>query len=1207
MSLTGVLSLLRQDPAVAAALEHVHARGELDVVTPSGARPPLLALLSGAHGQDDAPAPGARPLVVVTATGREADDLVAALACYLPHDDVAVLPAWETLPHERLSPRSDTVARRLAVLRRLAHPTVEHGPAGPVRVLVVPVRALMQPVVEGLGDLEPVQLAAGQQADLTDVAEQLVAAAYTRVDMVERRGEFAVRGGILDVFPPTEDHPLRIEFWGEEVEEIRWFAVADQRSLEIAEHGLWAPPCRELLLTPEVRERAAALIPQLPGATEMLDRMSQGIAVEGMESLSPALVDRMVPVLDLVADESLVVLSDPERVRRRAHDLVSTTEEFLAAAWTSAAAGGSVPIDLSAASFMSLADLRAISARRALGWWTLSPFGQGPEEADVDTDGETLRVRARDVVAYHGDVERALDDVRGLQHAGWRLVLATEGAGPAKRMAEQLGAAETAARLVADVPTAPEGGVVHVVTASVGAGFVDEELRLAVFSEQDITGRAGATTKDMRRMPSRRRNVVDPLSLRAGDYVVHEQHGVGRFVELVQRTLGSGANAATREYLVVEYASSKRGHPGDRLFVPTDQLDLVTKYTGGEAPTLNKMGGSDWSRTKAKARKHVKEIAGELVRLYSARMATQGHAFGPDTPWQRELEDAFAYVETPDQLATIDEVKADMEKSVPMDRLVCGDVGYGKTEIAVRAAFKAVQDGKQVAVLVPTTLLVQQHFDTFSERYSAFPVTVRALSRFQTDAEAKAVLDGLKDGSVDVVIGTHRLLSGSVHFKDLGLVIVDEEQRFGVEHKETLKQLRTNVDVLAMSATPIPRTLEMAVTGIREMSTLQTPPEERHPVLTYVGAYDDKQITAAIRRELLREGQVFYVHNKVDTISKTAARLQELVPEARIATAHGKMNEAQLEQVIMDFWDRKFDVLVSTTIIETGLDISNANTLILERADVLGLSQLHQLRGRVGRGRDRAYAYFLYPPEKPLTETAHDRLATMAAHTDLGAGMQIAMKDLEIRGAGNLLGGEQSGHIQGVGFDLYVRMVGEAVAAYRGDAEEEAPEVTIELPVDAHVPHDYIAHERLRLEAYQKIAAAQTTAALDEVRAELVDRYGALPEVVSALFDVAAFRNHARAAGLSDVTAQGKFVRFAPVDLPESAQLRLTRLYPGTVLKPAIRAVLVPFPTTARIGGRPLRGAEVLAWATELIDAVIGGSVSAAAGVGTSGAAGSSR
>src|SRR5690606_36267265 len=541
--------------------------------------------------------------------------------------------------------------------------------------------------------------------------------------------------------------------------------------------------------------------------------------------------------------------------------------------------------------------------------------------------------------------------------------------------------------------------------------------------------------------------VVDPLQLKAGDFVVHEQHGVGRFVEMAQRTMGTGGNRATREYLVIEYASSKRGQPGDRLFVPTDQLDQVTKYTGGESPSLSKMGGADWKNTKAKARKHVREIASELIRLYSARMATQGHAYGPDTPWQRELEDAFAYVETPDQLATIDEVKADMEKPVPMDRLVCGDVGYGKTETAVRAAFKAGQDGKQVAVLVPTTLLVQQHYETFSERYTGFPVTVRALSRFQTAKESEETLKGLKDGSVDIVIGTHRLITGSVAFKDLGLVVIDEAQRFGVEHKETLKQLRTNVDVLAMSATPIPRTLEMAVTGIREMSTLATPPEERHPVLTYVGAYEEKQIAAAVRRELLREGQVFYVHNKVETIQRTASRLAELVPEARIGVAHGKMSEHQLDQVIRAFWEKELDVLVCTTIIETGLDISNANTLILERSDMLGLSQLHQLRGRVGRGRERAYAYFLYPPERPLTEAAHDRLATIAAHTDLGAGMQVAMKDLEIRGAGNLLGGEQSGHIAGVGFDLYVRMVGEAVANYRGDGPEEQPEVSIELPV----------------------------------------------------------------------------------------------------------------------------------------------------------------
>jgi transcription-repair coupling factor (superfamily II helicase) len=1213
MDLTGLLPALLADPAAAEALASVRARGELDVVGPAGARPPLLAALAGAR-PGTAPAPDAstaRPLVVVTATGRDADELAAALRCYLPDDDVAVLPSWETLPHERLSPRADTVARRLAVFRRLAHPDPEPGPTGPIRVLTMPVRALLQPVVADLGELRPVEVRTGDRIDLDDVAQRLVDAAYSRVDMVERRGEFAVRGGILDVFPPTEDHPLRVELWGEDVEEIRWFSVADQRSLEVAEHGLWAPPCREILLTDDVRERAAALRERLPGALDMLDKLAEGIAVEGMESLAPALVERMVPVLDLVPDRSLLVVVDPERVRRRAHDLVATTQEFLEAAWTSAAAGAATPLDLSAASFASFAEVRALAAVRGLGWWTLSGFtldadavtGDAPvhDAPTAAPDVRTLVLAAREVERYRGDVARAVADVRRLQQDGWRLVLATEGHGPAQRMVEQLRSADVPARLVPGLDDEPEGGVVLVVPAPVGPGFVHEGLRVALFSESDLTGRAGSSTRDMRRMPSRRRNVVDPLQLRPGDFVVHEQHGVGRFVELVQRTIGTGASAATREYLVVEYSSSKRGQPGDRLFVPTDQLDQVTKYVGGEAPTLNRMGGSDWQKTKGRARKAVKEIAAELIRLYSARMATPGHAFGADTPWQRELEDAFAYVETPDQLATIDEVKADMEKTVPMDRLICGDVGYGKTEIAVRAAFKAVQDGKQVAVLVPTTLLVQQHYDTFAERYAPYPVTVKALSRFQTPKESKEIVEGLSDGSVDVVIGTHRLITGDVRFKDLGLVIIDEEQRFGVEHKETLKALRANVDVLAMSATPIPRTLEMAVTGIREMSTLATPPEERHPVLTFVGPYEEKQISAAIRRELLREGQVFYVHNKVESIERTASRLNELVPEARIAVAHGKMGEHQLEQVIVDFWEKKFDVLVCTTIVETGLDISNANTLILERADRLGLSQLHQLRGRVGRGRERAYAYFLYPPEVPLTETAHDRLQTIAAHTDLGAGMAVAMKDLEIRGAGNLLGGEQSGHIEGVGFDLYIRMVGEAVASFRGEEPEEQPDVTIELPVDAHIPHDYIAHERLRLEAYRKIAAALDEATLREIRAELTDRYGAVPAAVDNLFEVAEFRLHVRAAGIADVTAQGKFVRFAPVELPESAQLRLKRLYPGSVVKPAVRTVLVPFPTTARIGGRPLHGREVMTWARQFIDAVVRGDVAAAASVGTTG------
>jgi transcription-repair coupling factor (superfamily II helicase) len=691
-------------------------------------------------------------------------------------------------------------------------------------------------------------------------------------------------------------------------------------------------------------------------------------------------------------------------------------------------------------------------------------------------------------------------------------------------------------------------------------------------------------------MPARRRKTIDPLTLEPGDYIVHEQHGVGRYIEMVQRTV----QGATREYLVVEYAPAKRGQPGDRLYIPTDQLEQITKYVGGEAPTLHRLGGADWTKTKARAKKAVKEIAADLIKLYSARMAAPGHAFGSDTPWQRELEDAFPYAETPDQLTTIAEVKEDMEKSVPMDRLICGDVGYGKTEIAVRAAFKAVQDGKQVAVLVPTTLLVQQHFGTFSERYAQFPVSVKALSRFQTDTEAKAVLEGLREGSVDIVIGTHRLFSSETKFKDLGLVIVDEEQRFGVEHKEQLKKLRANVDVLTMSATPIPRTLEMAVTGIREMSTITTPPEERHPVLTFVGPYEERQIGAAIRRELLREGQVFYIHNRVESIDRAAARLREIVPEARIATAHGQMSEQALEQVVVDFWEKKFDVLVSTTIVESGIDISNANTLIVERGDTFGLSQLHQLRGRVGRGRERGYAYFLYPPEKPLTETAHERLATIAQHTEMGAGMYVAMKDLEIRGAGNLLGGEQSGHIAGVGFDLYVRMVGEAVADYRrqletGEIEEEPPlEVKIELPVDAHVPHDYAPGERLRLQAYRAIASANTEEDIKAVREELVDRYGKLPEPVENLLLVAGLRMLARACGVGEIVLQGTNIRFAPVELRESQELRVKRLYPGVVIKPAAHQVLVPRPKTAKVGGKPLVGRDLLAWVGEFLTSVLG-------------------
>ena len=1198
MPLSGLLDVVASDPVLLEALDRARAGDlpALDLIGPPGSRPFALAALAARTG---------RPILAVVATGREAEDLQAALGSLLPPERVAVFPSWETLPHERMSPRADTVGRRLAVLRRLTRPIEGDPVAGPLDVVICPVRSLVQPMVPGLGELEPVSLRVGDEVELDAVVDGLAAAAYARVDLVERRGEFAVRGGLVDVFPPTEEHPLRVEFWGDTVEEIRPFKIADQRSIDGRDdkpetrQSLWAPPCRELLLTKEVRARAALLRANHPELEDIIGRIAEGIAVEGMEALSPVLVDHMELLVDQVPPGTMIVACDPERIRARAHDLVRTSQEFLEASWSGAAVGGQAPIDLGAAALRDLTEVREHARGLGLPWWTVAPFastdgasdGATDEAAEDEPDASTLGAKAPE--AYRGETERAVADIKRWLAEGWSVVMVAAGHGTAQRTVEVLAADSVPARLVDEITGAPVPGIVLVTCAELATGFLDETRKLAVLTETDLTSRTGVSTKDMRgRMPSKRRAMVDPLQLRPGDFVVHSQHGVGKYIEMVQRTVGG----ATREYLVIEYAASKRGQPGDRLYVPSDALESVTRYVGGEAPALHRLGGADWQKAKGRARKAVKEIAGELIRLYAARTSAPGHAFGPDTPWQRELEDAFPYIETPDQLGAIDEVKADMEKPYPMDRVICGDVGYGKTEIAVRAAFKAVQDGMQVAILVPTTLLAQQHFATFSDRYAPFPVKVSNLSRFNTPAETTAVVEGLADGSVDVVIGTHRLLSQTTHFKNLGLIIVDEEQRFGVEHKEQLKKLRTHVDVLTMSATPIPRTLEMSITGIREMSTIQTPPEERHPVLTFVGPYQDKQIQAAIRRELLREGQVFYVHNRVESIERAAKRLSELVPEARIATGHGQMNEHALEQVIVDFWEKRFDVLVCTTIVETGLDISNANTLIVERADVMGLAQLHQLRGRVGRSRERGYSYFLYPPEKPLTETAHERLATIAQHTELGAGMYVAMKDLEIRGAGNLLGGEQSGHIEGVGFDLYVRMVGEAVAEYKalGTGKEPPPaEVRVELPIDAHIPHGYIPGERLRLEAYRRIADIGSIAGRDSeadiaaVREELDDRYGPVPDEVENLLAVARFRSHVRAAGVEEVTVAGPHVRFGPVTLRDSQQLRLQRLYPKSLVKPAVNTIHVPRPSTARVGGTPIVGLELLEWARQVVDTIL--------------------
>ncbi|MCU1423673.1 MAG: transcription-repair coupling factor [Microbacteriaceae bacterium] len=1193
--LEGLTRALQRAQTFDIALAYANRSADFSLV--EGLRAPLLAGLLEART-------GPQALLAIVATGRDSESLRGALASIHPTAEIIEFPAWETLPHERLSPSAETVGKRIRALRRL-----HEWQAAPERdiIVVASVRAALQPLADDLTSHEPIVLDAGGRGyNLAELSTRLVDLAYSRVDMVTRRGEFAVRGGILDVFAPTAEHPWRVEFFGDEVETIREFSVADQRSLPDPVPSVELLASRELLLSPAVRQRAKEMQHEFPSLAQLLAKVAEGIPVDGMESLAPALVDRLVPLTHYLPADAAIAVIAPERVASRAVSLVETNREFLSAAWNAATAGAEAPIDLDAGDFLSVTDLHDAAGARS--WWTLSSFDSGAAEAIEEgassasatsttselRDGDHyLRVDGTTVPTFQGQADGAIDYVGDRLKAGWAVVIVAQGHGQVERASEALLENGSAARLVDSLPDALDGGVAYLVKASLEHGFESEELGLSVLSESEFYGRAaGYDARQVKKLASRRKNVVDPLQLKTGDFVVHETHGIGKFVELVQREVSTGGRNPVknnREYLLIEYAPSKRGYPGDKLYVPTDQLDLLTRYVGGEAPALSKMGGSEWAAQKGRARKAVRDIAVELVKLYSARMASKGHAFPPDTPWQQELEDAFPFAETVDQLTTIDEVKADMERPIPMDRLIAGDVGYGKTEVAVRAAFKAVQDGKQVVMLVPTTLLVKQHMETFAERFAGFPVHLRALSRFQTDRESKETLEGMADGTVDVVIGTHRLLASNIVFKDLGLVIIDEEQRFGVEHKDALKKLKTNVDILAMSATPIPRTLEMAVTGIREMSTLATPPEDRHPILTFVGPYSEKQVGAAIRRELLREGQVFFVHNRVSSINRVAAQLAELVPEARIAVAHGQLPEHVLEQVMVDFWERRFDVLVSTTIIETGLDIANANTLIIDRADKYGLSQLHQLRGRVGRGRERAYAYFLYDADKPLGEVAHDRLATIAANNELGAGMQVALKDLEIRGAGNLLGGEQSGHIAGVGFDLYLRMIGEAVSTFRGDVAEGQTELRLELPVDAHIPEEYVESERLRLEAYQKLSTASSPAAsaesIDRVLEELTDRYGEPPAPVLNLIAVSRVRRMAQKAALSEVVTVGGNLRVASMELADSVQVRLQRMFPGARYFPQTHSVSVPLPVRA---GIPLADGDLIDWTAQLLVAIFG-------------------
>ena len=1113
MALTDLPLLLRDEPA----LLQVLGRSTAVLAVPEPARPITIAGLATVGSR--------RPILVAAPTTADAERLAHDLGTFLGQDAVELFPAWETLPFERVSPGVETMGRRMRTIWRLGQ--VERCPA----VVVAPVRALAQRLGPNVDRTEPLVVRPGEQRDQAALTTWLGMAGYRRESQVEHRGEFAVRGSIIDIFGSTADGPVRLDLWCDEVDRLTAFSVSDQRStddLDVIE----VFPSRELLPTDEVRARAESLVASEPWGREQWERLAEGQLFDGMESWLPWLTDDHRTIVDLLPDDALVVVVEPRRLRDRAADILAEEADLASSLARTWEVGDDRQFPRLHAEFGEL------FAATKVPVWTMTVTPDGPDVATVAASGWNPVV---------GDGEGLIRQLRHLLDDGYRIVVAAEGVGSALRVGDLL---------------RDQGLDFPVEVGALDRGCVLTATKLAILAEGDLTGRRRA-----HRAPRPRKRDTAGFfdDLKTGDHVVHHQHGVGRYGGMVKRAIGG----VERDYLLLEYRGA------DKLYVPSDQIDAVRHYSGGDSPSLSRLGGGDWNKTRARVRSEVDAVAQELVVLYQKRLHSEGHAFPEDTPWQRELEENFPFRETPDQQKAIDEVKADMEADTPMDRLVCGDVGFGKTEVALRAAFKAVQDGKQVAVLVPTTLLAAQHFQTFSDRFAPFPLRVEVMSRFLTPGQMKRVAEGVRLGEVDVVIGTHRLLSKDIVFKDLGLLVVDEEQRFGVSHKEQIKAFTTDVDVLTLSATPIPRTLELSLTGIRDLTLLNTPPAERQPILTYVGEYDERAVGESIRRELLREGQVFFVHNRVKDIEHTAARLRELVPEARVAVAHGQMDEGTLEKVVLDFWEGHFDVLVCTTIIESGIDMPTVNTLLVDRADRLGLGQLHQLRGRVGRSGQRAYAYLFHPHDVSLTEEAYERLKTIGEATELGSGFRIAMRDLEIRGAGSLLGTGQSGHIAAVGYDLYVSMVHEAVQELKGEPIRVPAEVKLDLPLDANLSADYVSKEALRLEAYRRLAEVTSAAEVDDIRAEWEDRYGPVPEAAARLLDVARLRAEAHRLGIREinVTKGPAFggpawtAKVSPLHLKTSQSIRLARLFKGSVYKEDQGQVIFPIAKTPDLAG----------------------------------------
>lgn len=1116
--------------------------------------------------------------LVITPTQNEAEHLSYGLSAFLDKNSVFHFPAWETLPFERISPTMDTMGERLKVLFELklreanfprSSPqgdtggditafSEDKGRSDTPLVVVASVRAALQRLCPNIGDINPIFLSLGQQLDIDQLAGQLVNFGYRREYQVEHKGEFAIRGGIVDVYPPTEEMAIRIDLFGDEIDRLTVFDVADQRSVrELDEVCLYS--AREFILSPFIREKASEIADRASFAQKQFEQIANGEFFDGLESFLPWFDEDPKLLPALLGEDDLVVLIEPRRMLDRATDIID--EESAIASSLGQTWGVSADEDLPRLHLNFDALLSDSVAKSTTLLATADP------SAHAVFNSSPWPV-------VHGDPAPLFDKVRELCKKNYTVVVCADLPSSARRFGEIFSEVGLEINDLTTFFEVEEGsgrqsnpefkkGLINIVTQQLEQGFIFDTCKLAILCEPDITRR-----KRPHRVPKQRKRAVESFfdDLKPGSFVVHNVHGVARFMGMVKRQMAG----SERDYLLLEY----RGD--DKLYVPSDQIDVITPYTSGEKPTLNRLGGGEFQRQKSRARQKVREIAQELVVLYQRRLHTPGFSFSPDTPWQTEMEQSFPYLETADQLQAITEVKSDMESDVPMDRLVCGDVGFGKTEVALRAVFKAIQDGRQAAVLVPTTLLAQQHYQTFTERFAPYPIRIEMLSRFLTPAQQKKVVADVSSGEVDLIVGTHALLSANIKWKKLGLLVIDEEQRFGVSHKEAIKAMSVGVDVLTLTASPIPRTLEMGLTGIRDLSVIDTPPAMRQPILTYVGEYDPRAVSEAIRRELLREGQVFYVHNRVQDIEKTATDLSHLVPEARIAIAHGQMDEAVLEKVIMDFADRSYDVLVCTTIVESGIDMGNVNTLVVDRADLLGLGQMHQLRGRVGRSGQRAYAYLFYPHNKVLSEEAYERLRTIGELTDLGAGFKIAMRDLEIRGAGNLLGNDQSGHIAAMGYDLYIRMVAEAIGELKGEEVQQPADLKMELAVKANIPENYIEREDLRLEAYRLLANVRTEEEVEDIYLQWRDRFGQPPEEALELLEIANLRVLCIKLGIKELSVvpnrayssygdnkKKATARLSPIKMPASVKVRLQRLYPKSVYKQDIQQLILPIEVAA--------------------------------------------